>query len=36
MIDFAHVWDGEGKLDDNYLTGLNNIVNILKEFINKN
>lgn len=36
MIDFAHVWDGEGKLDDNYLTGLNNIVNILEEFINKN
>jgi 1D-myo-inositol-tetrakisphosphate 5-kinase/inositol-polyphosphate multikinase len=32
MIDFAHVWDGEGKQDSNYLPGIQHLHKIVTEF----
>ena len=32
MIDFAHVWEGEGKQDSNYLPGIQHLHRIVTEF----
>ncbi|XP_023349208.1 inositol polyphosphate multikinase alpha isoform X2 [Eurytemora carolleeae] len=32
MIDFAHVWDGAGHLDENYLKGIQNLVQVFDKF----
>jgi len=32
MIDFAHVWDGEGSIDDNYLFGLTKLRDTFEQF----
>lgn len=33
MIDFAHVWAGEGQLDSNYLNGIQSLQKILNKFL---
>jgi len=31
MIDFAHVWPAEGKVDANYLNGVNNLISLFQK-----
>lgn len=36
LIDFAHVFPGDGKLDENYIFGLRNLTKLFSAFANKN
>jgi len=33
MIDFAHVWPAEGKVDANYLNGVNNLISLFQKIV---
>ena len=33
LIDFAHNFPGEGEIDENYLHGLNNLINLFENFL---
>jgi len=33
LIDFAHAWPSEGKLDENYLGGLRSLLSYLKRLV---
>jgi len=35
LIDFAHVFPGNGEVDNNFLFGLNNLANLFRVFIHK-
>ena len=34
LIDFAHIFPGDGNVDENYLFGLTNLMNVFETFIN--
>ena len=33
LIDFAHVWDSNGERDDNFLRGLNNLLDLFSQLV---
>ena len=35
LIDFAHVWDSNGERDDNFLNGLNNLLELFTQYLKR-
>jgi len=35
LIDFAHVWDSNGERDDNFLRGLNNLLDLFSQYLQR-